>query len=260
MLIQEMRDKLVQAGYGDEIQSMKKGQLRELIEALEASNKVLDAVEPSEPTEQKETIPSPTDENWTEYVMKLFTKDEVDNGNPKVDGLRRVTEKVYGPFSIFTNVIDSPNINNGFRASVAVQLQFLHGENAGWQVSGAADVFSGNTAAPYHKHAVATAETRAEGRALRKALKLVKVLSAEETYNADSDEPNGSDSRILQTMVSSLHTMADRANLDAVKVAVKMGFDVESLDQLTHKQGISVANQISQYHRKEVETPDELRK
>ncbi len=259
MLVEEMREKLKQAGYGDTVDAMKKGELKELVEALEAAGSVLDTVKPVAETQQS-ADPTPTDEGWTDYVLELFSKNELENGNPKVDGLRRVVEKLYGSFDSRSQIIDSPNINNGFRATVLVSLQFRNGDWTGWTVDGAADVFSGNTAAPYHKHAVATAETRAEGRALRKALKLVKVLSAEETYNADSDEPNGADNRIMQTMISGLNTMADRAGLDPLKTAIKMGLNIESLDQLTHKQGVSLATEIGKYHRGEVETPDEIKK
>src|SRR5690606_9299894 len=53
--------------------------------------KVIDEVE------NTETPPSPTDEEWHDYVIRQFRDDEMDNGSPRRDGLVRVAEKVIGP-------------------------------------------------------------------------------------------------------------------------------------------------------------------
>ena len=41
--------------------------------------------------------PAMTDPEWNDYVMSMFTDKEMYNGNPLVNGLRRVAEVVLGP-------------------------------------------------------------------------------------------------------------------------------------------------------------------
>ena len=57
-------------------------------------------------------------------------------------------------------------------------------------VTGSADVYWGNCDKIYRNHPVAVAETRAEGRALRRALKLRKVVAAEELVEDAEDNPD----------------------------------------------------------------------
>lgn len=270
--VAEMREFLASCGYdGDQLTDMKKSQLREAVDTVLQANDTLDSAVVSAdaeitPTEQNvpdeavdEAPPRPTDPEWTKYVLTLFAADELDNGSPKVDGLRRVADKLYGSFNIQTDVIDAPRIDNAGRASVVVRLEFREGDKRGWKVDGAADVFSGNTDRKYASHSLATAETRAEGRALRKALKLTKILSAEETYNAADDESTGTDGRIVHGMTNSLNVMANKIKVDALKAAIKMGCDVQALDELTHKQGLKLSEQLGKYQRNEEVIPDEIR-
>ena len=44
-----------------------------------------------------EESPSTTDPGWNDYVMSKFTEKELYDGNPLVNGLRRVAELVIGP-------------------------------------------------------------------------------------------------------------------------------------------------------------------
>lgn len=204
-------------------------------------------------------IPSPSDPEWTDYVLSLLIQDkEVDNGNPRTDGLRRIAVKLLGDFSIITKVVDAPNINNSYRASVIVSLIFRNN----MQYDGAADVFGGNTDRKFAVHALATAETRAEGRALRKALKLTKVLAAEEMQGADIDESAGLEatSAMPSTMLASLEVVANKIGVDLLRTAQCNDIQVISTKELTQDHGKKLMTILGQYNRKEKEIPDEIRK
>lgn len=138
--------------------------------------------EEKEQESNEEESPSIFSDGWNDYAMSHFKPNELIDGNPVCAGLRRVAELLLG------EIIDSGPVqvfpatdNNGpGRATVVFKVTF------NWMNSGqtksfseVADVWHGNTDDLFCAHPAATASTRAEGRALRKALKL-RCLAAEE--------------------------------------------------------------------------------
>lgn len=264
---QEIIDKLIALGSTKEnLEGLSKQELDTLLEqsielnAIEVDTNDIAIIQDEiqkEPIEQKQIVPS--DPQWTEYVLGLLVADrEMDNGNPKTDGMRRIAEKLFGPFSITSNVVAMPNIDNGYRAGVVVSLRFKDG----LQYDGSADVFSGNTDKKFAVHALATAETRAEGRALRKALKLIKVLAAEELQGADIDEPSGLEvsSAMPSNMLASLEVVANKIGVDLLRTAQANEINVASTMELTQEHGKRLMTILGQYNRKEKEIPNEIRK
>ena len=133
------------------------------------------------------TMPAYGSRGWNDYVMSKFESHELIDGNPICDGLRRVVDDVLGSIvsSRPTQVWPSTDVNGPGRATVVFEVVI------NWMDSGelrtfaeVADVWHGNTDDLFCAHPVATASTRAEGRALRKALK-VKCLAAEELAKKD---------------------------------------------------------------------------
>ena len=157
------------------------------IQGIEIEDVVLsEETEAIEEPEESET-PSMLSSEWNDYVMSHFDESELINGNPICAGLRRVAELLLG--SILESgpheVYPATDPNGPGRATVIYRVVF------DWMNSGqikvfseVADVWHGNTDDLFCAHPVATASTRAEGRALRKALKLRK-LAAEELSKKD---------------------------------------------------------------------------
>jgi hypothetical protein len=275
--VEVMKDKLSQLGFdkrrlrGKSIEELKELQdnTTKAEEALETAI-VTDTIEmtPIEET-SVESTPSFSDPNWTDYVMGLFDEKELDKKSkmPRVDGLRRIALKLCGPYDMVVQEIPQlPSRDNGGRATAVVQLKFHSDKRV---VSDAADVYDGNTDSRFAVHAVAIAVTRAEGRALRKALFLTRILAAEELYGPngkiEEDEPyvapqKQKEGSIQETMINSLFLMCDKQNVDLHKVAVDLGFDIASPKDLTHEQGLKVANQLSLYQRKAIEVPEQVKK
>ena len=130
----------------------------------------------------EEDVPSMLSDEWHDYVMSHFKSNELIDGNPVCAGLRRVSELLLGSVieSGPSQVFPATDNDGPGRATVVYKIVF------DWMHSGlpktfseVADVWHGNTDDLFCAHPVATASTRAEGRALRKALKL-RVLAAEE--------------------------------------------------------------------------------
>jgi hypothetical protein len=130
---------------------------------------------------------------WNEYVLRQFTDEELYDGNPTCDGLRRVAQQLLGPiFSQRITKILGPTRDNNGTSTVCVELtiynKYIDHEMV---IEEVADVNSENTDAPYNKYPSATASSRAEARALRKALQLRNVYAAEEVSEvADTDSGN----------------------------------------------------------------------
>lgn len=123
--------------------------------------------------------PSITSPEWNDYVMSLFTEDEIFDGYPVAAGLRRVAELVLGPIACSLPVQVFPS--DQFRATVVWKIDFVNGQTFG----DVADCNPDNTDDAFVVFAMATAATRAEARALRKALRLKKA-SAEEMTKKDT--------------------------------------------------------------------------
>lgn len=147
-----------------------------------------------ETTEQK-SIPGYLSPEWHDYVMSFFSQNEMADGNPTTAGLRRVAELLLGdivsskPIEVHAVKETGPG-----RSTVVYEVKFdwklIPGDPSARctgnvrTYADVADVWHGNTDALFCAYAPATASTRAEGRALRKALKL-RGVAAEEMCKLD---------------------------------------------------------------------------
>jgi len=137
--------------------------------------------------EEEEKEESATKEEGSDEERPSIFSDELIDGNPICAGLRRVAELLLGDIieSGPEQVFPATDNNGPGRATVVFSVTF------NWMNDGTikvfkevADVWHGNTDDLFCAHPVATASTRAEGRALRKALKL-RCLAAEELAKKD---------------------------------------------------------------------------
>ena len=266
--VAELRDKL-ENQYGcdsKELHSMRKPALLNLLQNYEQANETLDVLEhdaelPEESNgdmpSDDENCPHITDPEWTDYVMTMFAKSELIDNMPRVDGLRRVARKLLGCFSIQTDVIETPSPSNRNRATVRTSLDF--GDGIYYQ--GAADVCLENTTKEFARHPVATAETRAEGRALRKALCLSKVLCAEELTSPDRDESVDADSvQLTAEFLNSLHAMCKKQEINLFKLIIaEIDPNIVTEEDLTVKQGQKILNLLHDYRVGDQEIPKNVK-
>lgn len=182
---------------------------------------------PTDKIEESPAVPDMDSPEWSNYVMSLFTEDELENDNPKVAGLRRIAKKFLGEM-VYSKpkIIQSPNPSNGGNATVEYTIKFLDYDANGNQIKKVfgevGDAGPENTQAEFAKYASAIASTRAEARALRKALQLKCVASDE----LDTSTPEGEKSEIVKeienstgitsTQINFLDTIAARLNIDVM--------------------------------------------
>ena len=205
-----------------------------------------------------ETTPNITDVEWTEYVLSNLSDDEKIDGNPTVDGLRRVTQRLVGPIvSSISRVIQTPSLDNEQRATVEHTIEVDTGRTVK-TVSGRADVFSGNTDKMFAKFPVATAETRAEGRALRRLLNLRKVVAAEEIGGVDVVDDNELDpSNITSMQIRRMEVVAEsKLDLSLAKFIAEEA-KVKLLEDISYQDARTLLDKLSKYQNEG--TPDKYK-
>jgi hypothetical protein len=196
----------------------------------------------------------PTDPDWTEYVLSKLSPDELSpEGRPTCDGLRRVAELVLGA-TINSNVriVQAPSPENAMTAVAEFSYTYesIH-TNREVTFTAAADCNSGNTDGMFSKFATAMAETRAEGRALRKALRLRRIITAEEPSALfhDVDLSNGGKSTEMQH--SFIKTLCERndINIDAYLGSSKSFKWDGKLENIPHKSAVLIIAHLNELQR-----------
>lgn len=212
--------------------------------------------------------PSMNDIGWTDYVLSLLSDDEKIADNPTTDGLRRVFELALDCCVVEakTEVVQAPDPNNEKRATVVHTISYVL-KNMGSEdeslkyrsISGAADVYWGNCDKIYRNHPVAVAETRAEGRALRRALKLRKVVAAEEIAKDIDDHPDGDTvNKITNNQVNFIDTLSNRLNINVIKLLEQNNLETKNIYALSHDDAVSIIRILSGYQQNMQNIPELL--
>jgi hypothetical protein len=189
-----------------------------------------------------------TDPEWRDYVLGELLEDEMDaiGGNPTVDGLRRLAEKFVGTIvENETIIIDSPKDYNGFRTTCTVQVTYDTGERlVKW--SGSADACKENIKGdPYNLFSTSVAETRAEGRAHKKALGLRKVVSADELLEPTCVE------FITSTQINVIDVMCRRLDVNVMSLIGLSKTKYASIDRMPKNKATTVITLLNNYERGE---------
>jgi hypothetical protein len=204
---------------------------------------------------------------WHDYAMTLFTESEMVDGHPLVAGLRRVAELVLGPivFSGPTQVFPVQREDHHGRATVIFSVEFANGI----RYAEVADSWEGNTDDMFCAFAVAIASTRAEARALRKALK-IKGVAAEELTKKDtakivrdiSNTKNASEgeyddqSRMSDAQYNFIDVKCKQLNIDGEKLFAR--FSVDSGKKVSKKIASEIIDSLNDYQRDKSSIPQDI--
>jgi hypothetical protein len=214
------------------------------------------------------TLPKITDLEWTDYVLGLLSDDEKISGNPTTDGLRRIFELALNcqVISSTSTVAQAPSPDNEKRATVIHSITYLlknqssdtHDLNT-VTVDGAADVYWGNCDKIYRNHPVAVAETRAEGRALRRALRLRKVVAAEEISKEIEDNPDlNTVSKISNNQINFIDVMAQRLNINVMRLFSDNQLPTDNIYGISHEDAVTIIRLLSKYQQNTNEISDSI--
>lgn len=212
--------------------------------------------------------PSMLSKEWHDYAMTLFDESELIDGHPLVAGLRRVSELVLGRivFSGPTQVFPVQRDDHHGRATVVFTVTFENGSS----YSEVADAWEGNTDDMFCAYAVAIASTRAEARALRKALK-IKSVAAEELTKKDtakivreisnskatSDGDFDNQSRMSDAQLNFIDVKCKQLNIDGTKL-LKDEFSSSLDKKITKKIASDIIDKLNDYQRDKSTIPESL--
>lgn len=242
---------------------------------IEEANGLFDDVELATPSNTKTGVkdviqsdaPSMLSSEWHDYAMTLFHESEMIDGHPLVAGLRRVSEVVLGPivFSGPTQVFPVQREDHHGRATVVFTVRFANG----MEYAEVADSWEGNTDDMFCAFAVAIASTRAEARALRKALK-IKGVAAEELTKKDtakivrdiSSTKNSSEgeyddqSRMSDAQYNFIDVKCKQLNIDGTKLF--NDFKVDNGRKVSKKIASEIIDRLNDYQRDKSSIPEAL--
>ena len=289
MTVEELKAVLVGLGFPkSELNKLKKDSLMELhanaMEDQVVDNVNLDAdfeevndspeLEIKEDEQEGEVTPSVTSEDWHEYVMSQFKPNELIDGNPITAGLRRVVEVVLGevietgPVEVFP----ATDPNGPGRATVIYRVVLEEYESGRTKsYSDTADVWHGNTDDLFCAHPVATACTRAEGRALRKALKL-RVLAAEELAKKDivgivqqsvnqqpTDGEWNPDEKVSPQQINFIDNKCSQLDIDVMKFVNSGSTSYPSVNNVTKDTAKNMIVELNKYQNQTTNIPPEVK-
>lgn len=188
---------------------------------------------------------------WQKTLLDLLDKDELVENYPSTEGLYRLARLVYGDLNISVTVLKCPQV--GDRSSTVHVKVSTTGNcvRSCRSVESAADVYEHNTKSPYNKHAVATAETKAFGRALKKLLGL-KIHTHEEMLDDET-----SYEKLNEQQVRAVENVAKKLNVDlneflAEHAGVSIDLFKSGSSGLTKEHGIKLLDKLNQIQNKKV--------
>lgn len=202
---------------------------------------------------------------WFDFVMSHFQPDELVEDKktkkkcPRVHAMWRVAEQLLGMIEYDCDIVKAPGQNDRSASVKAVVVIHPHASvtlPAG-KYAGAAEGCEANIGDGFDKYVLAVTETRALGRALKKALRLHKTIAAEEMDFQDWSDTAAED-RITQTQLGVIDKAASTANVNVRKFiqaeAAKKSLNL--LMFLPKSFGAHLAKTITQYQGKGQAPPE----
>lgn len=190
---------------------------------------------------------------WSDYVLSKFTSDELEDGKPRVVGLRRVVQSLLG----------------NIRSSKPTNVFYIDGRSVVvWEIDIDMDfgpcTFGGTADASrenlydetFAVFPTAMAEVRAEARALKRALQ-INVVSAEEIVKRPAtsvDVPVVENSKISDIQVKFLTNKCKQLEISVTKFA-----GVDDLASLNRDDAAKLIGLINDYQSGKVQIPVELK-
>ena len=208
--------------------------------------------------EQEEVQLSPSSPDWTNHVLSLLGEKEKIDGNPTTNGLRRIAPLLLGKIiSSDCNVVQAPCPQNSMCVVIQHTLTFEDGSI----VSSVADATPENMPPePYDKYYTAMADSRAEGRCYRRALKL-NIVTADELRNTKSGEPDqheGEPDSITDVQIQAMDVSGKRYNINLAEFIKQEGVEAEQVKKIKYEEALVLQEKLMEYNINSDNIPEKL--
>lgn len=195
---------------------------------------------------------------WNDWIMSQFDESELDNGYPKVEGMRRLLELHVA--QIVDSCVKTFAVTDKAVTVIYEICVYINKDKVIY--SDIADCTDDNCHLPYSKYKAAIAATRAEARCLRKILKL-KTVAAEELENfaqpldkvdeVDTISTNQTD--FIKSKCSNLGINVEKLIADSIDILDK----VEVLEKLSRTGAGLLMKKITGYINDKKSIPDKIK-
>jgi len=277
----ELYTALLSMGYkADDLVGKRRPELKELyvnepigqqaemaLESAEENSE--DSVILQQNNESELPTPTPDSPEWTQFVLGQFQDDELDGENPRVEGLRRVAESLVGYIvEEGCDLISSPAMENGMKACAKAWVIFETSSGRFKRFEALADASPDNVTGDFRIYLCSMADTRAKGRCYRNALKLRRVVAAEEVRGSkDFVEEDSQTTTAIQTgQITGIRMIADRLNVSIAKTLSLLEIDCQilasggiDLKKLTKDEAIIVLKKLNDFQVAD-EVPENVRR
>ena len=207
-------------------------------------------------------IPLIDDPEWSDWLTGQLLDDEKDGeGHPKVDGLRRLARVYLGTvLHSATDRFEGATQANNMRctSSYLVKIAWNGDVNDVRTFGGLADVYSGNADDAYARFAAAFCETRAEGRALRKALGLKNAVTAEEITKV-SVKDSGISGYIVSPQLKGITKLCSQLDIDMTKFINSGSKQYEDVTDIKYNTAQAMVEQLNKYLQNRDTIPDSIK-
>lgn len=221
-----------------------------------------------EPTSKAAALPKYGSPEWQTYVMSQFQPNELMDGFPRCFGLRRVAQDLLGPIVSsgpkMVSVVPQMTANEINSRAVTVLYEITFDWNLDtciWfnpnappvpnhKTFGAVSDCVEDINTAWGRNPAASADTKAESRALKKAL-CINVLSAEERvsgYDEKMEEAPKS-SKITDQLIGFCEAKAKQLNLNLAEVIKEFRPAYESIKDFTLEDGRELFKHINSFQQ-----------
>lgn len=192
---------------------------------------------------------------WQKEVLALLEPDELSDNYPTTDGLARITRLIFGEFYVDVVVAKAPAQGDRMATVNVMVSTATHIDGfPPLRICSSADATEYNTKAPYNKHLVATAETKAFGRALKRLL-AINIHTKEEMLDDETSYEKITDQQIRA--IENL-TKKFKIDLDAFLVA-HAGIDADTLKSgnsgLSREHGVALLTTLNDINNEKLPSP-----
>ena len=173
------------------------------------------------------------DIGWTDYVLSLLSDDEKISGNPTTDGLRRIFEIALDCDVIesISSVVQAPDPSNEKRATVVHTIGYILNNS-----------------------------TPTQGRALRRGLKLRKVVAAEELAKDIEDHPDHDTvNKITNNQINFMDVLSKRLDINLLKMVKNLGHDNKNIYNIEHESAVDISKLLSSYQQDISKIPEDIK-
>lgn len=200
------------------------------------------------------------DFGWQEYVFSLMDASEFTEGYPNVDGLRRMALKLLGIYDLELRKWDTKE-GSGAVVKLTFYKHPLGPQDASVVIEGAAHCDGQNTK-KFGQHYVAIADTRAEVRALRRALRIRKVAAEEmdDKHETEAGFVDPSTEKVNDAQLNVLNLHCQRMNINVEKLVENiLGKVYNNVHDVLREECSLVLNKLGEYQRNLPSVPEEVK-